>query len=312
MYTPDDGWSGDVLDFPASDVNTLDDAVFNSTTMGPTTSGNISLNFTGTLKTTIPLAIQCAPKCDASHSLCSLCLYGFTRIIGASFIRAYGMLISNPTSGFIGTYTIDRQAPRSLNVPSTTPSYNFMLLSEDIITSGDSHILTISAAEANAFYLDYVLLGAESAYVTCNSSETTTAGASTTTGPGIVPTQSSTPGITPTQSSASGIVPTQSSTQSSNGTGHNIGAIAGGVVAGTMVLVAVVLVVIFCARRREKLQQRPVHILGQQVDAYPSRLVPLTREVGGSEITHTTRIRERPRTTSSESSSGSICLRNAY
>lgn len=47
VYTPDDGW-GDVSDFPASDVNTPDDVVFNSTAMGPTTSGSVSLNFTGT------------------------------------------------------------------------------------------------------------------------------------------------------------------------------------------------------------------------------------------------------------------------
>lgn len=149
--------------------------------------------------------------------------------------------------------------------------------------------MTISAAEAKAFYLDYVLLGAESAYVTSNSSVTATAGASTTPG--------------------SGGYPTQSSTQSSSKNGLNVSAIAGGVVAGTVALVAVVLAVLFFARRRAQLQQRPVHILGQQVDAYPSSLVPLTREVGGVARTHTTGIRERPRATStSESSTILLCL----
>ncbi|EIM84160.1 uncharacterized protein STEHIDRAFT_159753 [Stereum hirsutum FP-91666 SS1] len=197
--TPSDNWSrnGALPDFstPLSGEN-ITDATLNSTVLAPTASGaTISLNFTGT-----------------------------------SRIDAYGMLLQNTSSGQLGTYTIDDQTSSPLEVPSPAssyPIYLYQLLTATIEDPHAPHVLTITAFEGNAFFLDYILLQTGSAFVTSASLNSVPPAPNTTQEPDPVLTTLAAPRKK-----------------------SDAGAIAGGVVGGVLALCLVGLAVIFLLRRR--------------------------------------------------------------
>ena len=133
------------------------------------------------------------------------------------------MLIANTTSGSLGTFTIDSQSHPLQTPPSSTkyPNYNFRLLTESFPSSG-THSLEIAASEAGAFFLDYLLIQTENAFITETAPSSSDGGAS----------------------SSDGGAPT-------SGSKTNIGAAVGGAVGGIAALTFICLAVgIFLRRKR--------------------------------------------------------------
>lgn len=148
------------------------------------------------------------------------------------------MLIANTSSGSLGSYTLDG-SPSQLITPSSGsayPIYNFEILTATP-SSGDSHTLEIQAKDANAFYLDYVLLQTGNAFVT---------ELATTSGSG----SGSSGGTGNGGSSGGGGGSTGSDNGDGGSSGTNVGAIAGGVVGGVVALAAIGLAIFFWLRRR--------------------------------------------------------------
>lgn len=154
------------------------------------------------------------------------------------------MLLSNTTSGSLGTYTLDSSSSSQLITPppgSSYPIYNFEILTATP-SSADSHTLEIKAEDANAFYLDYVLLQTGSAFVT--NTETTGSGSSGSD-------SGSNSGSGGGSSSGSDGGDNDGDNNSGGGSrGTNVSAIAGGVVGGVVALAAISLVIFFWLRRR--------------------------------------------------------------
>lgn len=157
------------------------------------------------------------------------------------------MLIANTSSGSLGSYTLDG-SPSQLITPSSGtayPIYNFEILTATP-SSGDSHTLEIQAEDANAFYLDYVLLQTGNAFVTelvavsgsgSNSSDGSGNGGSSGSGSG-------------SSGSNNGDEGGSSGGNGGGSSGTNVGAIAGGVVGGVVALAAIGLAIFFWLRRR--------------------------------------------------------------
>lgn len=140
------------------------------------------------------------------------------------------MLLQNTSSGQLGTYTIDDQTSSPLEVPSPAssyPLYLYQLLTATIEDPHAPHVLTITAFEGNAFFLDYILLQTGSAFVTSASLNSVPPAPNTTQEPDPVLTTLAAP---------------RKKTDA--------GAIAGGVVGGFLALSLVGLAVIFLLRRR--------------------------------------------------------------
>lgn len=120
------------------------------------------------------LVIQCFSKIHGYYSItlqwhycirdCLTNLY-FLHITGASTIRAYGMILNSVST--LGTYAIDG-VTANMSVPTTFPAYNYELFTANP-TTGESHTLEITAADANTFYLDYVLMKSDSAFISSPS-----------------------------------------------------------------------------------------------------------------------------------------------
>jgi hypothetical protein len=153
------------------------------------------------------------------------------------------MLISNTSSGSLGTYSLDGASSSPLIVPGAGtgyPIYNFELLTA-VPASEGPHTLEITASSASAFYLDYILLETRIAFVTEVLSSSGAGSGSRSGGGGN--------GTTGGDGGDGGITGGGGggSTRSAN-----VGTIAGGVVGGVVVLVAIGLAIFFWMRRRQR------------------------------------------------------------
>lgn len=103
-------------------------------------------------------------------------------------MEAYGMLLSNTSSGSLGTYTIDGQSNTTLMAPTSGsyPFYNNKLLRATLLVPDTPHTLEIAAAEADAFYLDYIILQTPNAFVTSTEASAANSGLDGVTGTSTV------------------------------------------------------------------------------------------------------------------------------
>lgn len=169
-----------------------------------------------------------------------------------SAIRAYALLTMKPTTSSLGSYSLDGiSALITLPTSSSYPMYNYQLFTTTA-SSFESHTLEITAAEAGVFYLDYILLETETAFVASSDalsgSTSGESGTSTTTGVGH-----------------------------SGSEGTNVGAIAGGVVGGLSILVLIG-VAVFWYRRRKGWKHRGVDVAAEDEWA---QMNPVRRVEGG-------------------------------
>lgn len=95
-------------------------------------------------------------------------------------MKAKGVVISTPTSGSLGTYTINSQTATLSALPSSSSGVEYPLVDFDMLTASvdpSAHnTLQITAGGSGAFYLDYLLLDADKAFISesvpniCNGS----------------------------------------------------------------------------------------------------------------------------------------------
>lgn len=139
------------------------------------------------------------------------------------------MLLQNASSGVLGSWTLDGQSNTTITAPTSGsfPFYNQELLDASNLDPDSYHNLSIVVSEAGAFYLDYILLQATSAFVASSDSRV---GASSTTGSP----DTSQPAVTSTPYSKSGL---------------SSGVIAAAVVIPVVVLASLVFGYIFWRKR---------------------------------------------------------------
>lgn len=167
------------------------------------------------------------------------------------------MLLSNTSSGALGSYTIDGLGNTSLSYPinGTYPFYNYKLMDATILDPNTAHNLEVVASEGQAFYIDYIILRSPTAFVT--SSRSLAAG--------------------------------------SNGSSSHKGAIAAGVVVGVLLSVGAVLIFLFLRRRRQtRRRDREGRLMGDDVLSSATEQLGVegesdALEQGGSVETHTER-----------------------
>lgn len=149
---------------------------------------------------------------------------------GASKIEAYAMADQSTSSGQLGTFSIDGQGSSPLQVPTTYPAYLWQLMTETIPDPQNSHILTITASQENSFFLDYILLETNSAFVASGTLSSD-------------PSVGSASAITTIPSSQTATAPGAQSKH------ENVGGIVGGVVGGAVFVALVGFVMVFILRR---------------------------------------------------------------
>lgn len=89
-------------------------------------------------------------------------------LTGASAVQVHGVVISTPTSNSLGTYTINSQTS-TISGPSSSvtqyPVVDFGLLTASNLDPSVYNTLEITAGGASVFYLDYLLLDADQAFI---------------------------------------------------------------------------------------------------------------------------------------------------
>lgn len=89
-------------------------------------------------------------------------------LAGASIVKAHGVILSTPTSTSLGTFAINSQVyTLSVPPPSTTsyPVVDFELLTASNLDRSVYNTLEITASGEGAFYLDYLLLDSDVAFI---------------------------------------------------------------------------------------------------------------------------------------------------
>lgn len=189
-------------------------------------------------------------------------------------IVAQGDLIEPPpaSSEELGWFSIDDGATNPLfPAPQNSteyPVYNFQLFNTTVDpTSGVPHKLTITANGYNSFLLDYILLESSNAFIRSLDGENPS---STTSGSNATP----------------------SSGSHAGGKGTNVGAVAGGVIGG-IILLAIIGVVVFLRLRHRRESGTHRGAFNARSDDAPADIDPRWR---GNDVVHPNSLSRRPAT----------------
>lgn len=227
-------WSGDwAVATPPwiafDDSFTQVDGTFNGSVTGGVTPGaSMTLNFIGTFQ------FQYLFRWGTSR-------FEYSTFSGTS-VDVYGVSIAS--SAPPASYTIDDSIPFNVSMPENTgdpsPAFNWHYISAPLSSVGN-HTLVITCEIANSFYIDYVLVGSDTAFVP-----------------------------PPTAVEKRGGTPTASPSSSTGKQQNKSGVIVGSVV-GTASLVVVLVLGVFLWRCRRRSRRR--HVNGQSVqdDEFPDR-----------------------------------------